>query len=401
MAASRPEAPPPAPGDRAYRLAFALVDALACLEVGAVLVVHASVSESLGLREELSGLVLTTYLYPLFGVLLLTLLLDRRIRHAASPRSLLLLGLGLFAAGSGLCALAPSPALFFPARGVLGVGAALAFAGQLWSGSVRCAGAVAGLLVWGEAGAALGDLAGPLLGALFARFSPEGWRGFFLFEGTLALLTLGLAVRGLRGEPSPPPVAPQTGPLPRGDRALLGWQVAVSLLLVGTQYFFSDQLQQKMGEGPLLVGGMNLLASAGTVLGAWGVSRAKDPGILPLGGVLGGLLSLGGLAACLLAGHPLLAGLPLLASGAFAGLAGVSLFASLVREGSPEGFLRCTLLYLLAQQVGNALGVQAVSLAEGLHLGVVPTALTLAALPAVLILGLPRRTPRREEEPAP
>ena len=79
----------------------------------------------------------------------------------------------------------------------------------------------------------------------------------------------------------------------------------------------------------------------------------------------------------------------------------MSLFASLVREGSPEEFLRCVLLYLLAQQVGNALGVQAVSLAEGLHLGVVPTALTLAALPAVLILGLPRRTPRREEEPAP
>jgi hypothetical protein len=59
--------------DRIYNVAFALVDAFASLEVGAVIVIHAHIAESLGLAEELSGYVVTAYLYPLFGILLLAL----------------------------------------------------------------------------------------------------------------------------------------------------------------------------------------------------------------------------------------------------------------------------------------------------------------------------------------
>ena len=59
--------------DRFYTIAFALVDAFASLEVGAVIVINARIAESLGLAEELSGYVITAYLYPLFGVLLLAL----------------------------------------------------------------------------------------------------------------------------------------------------------------------------------------------------------------------------------------------------------------------------------------------------------------------------------------
>ena len=162
--------------DRFYTIAFALVDAFASLEVGAVIVINARIAESLGLAEELSGYVITAYLYPLFGVLLLALVFDRRIRNAASPRDLFLAGLALFAAGNGVCALAPGAPSFFAGRFVMSAGAALAFVGQLWTASSFFSARLMAILVWGEVGAAVGDIAGPVIGGFFAGVAPGGWR---------------------------------------------------------------------------------------------------------------------------------------------------------------------------------------------------------------------------------
>ncbi len=383
--------------DRFYDLAFAFVDAFACLDVAAALVIHAHVSEGLGIPEAFSGAVLTAYLYPLFGTLGLILLLDGPVRRLLSPPTLLLAGLALFAAGGGLCALAPGPLPFLLGRLIAGVGAALSFAGQLWSASALFGGRIARVLVWGEMGAALGDMAGPLLGALFARVSPGGWRGFFLLDGAVGLLALGLALRGLRGRPLPEPEgAAPGGALPgaSGGPGLgvpVTWQVAVSLLLVGSQYLFSDYLQQTLDEGPLRVGAMNLLVSVGSVLGEFRASRLEGVGTgddVPFRCVLGLLLCLAGLAACLSGGFLLLAGLPLLGVGLFSGMACVSVYASAVGSSGPERFLRCALLTLLGMQAGNALGVQAVGIGEWLRLGVPASAGVLAALPGAIVLGL-------------
>ncbi len=154
-------------------LAFALVDALAALEVGALVVLYATITEDLGVAEELSGYALTAYFYPLSGILFLVLLLHRRLRLLLSPQSLLLGGLLLFAGGAGLCGAAPDAGTFFVGRGILGVGAGLAFTGQLWTGSSVFRPHLPVLLFWGEVGAAGGDLGAPPSGRSSPVWGPK------------------------------------------------------------------------------------------------------------------------------------------------------------------------------------------------------------------------------------
>jgi MFS family permease len=97
-------------------------------------------------------------------------------------------------------------------------------------------------LVWGEAGAALGIIAGPLVGALFVHFSAEGWLWFFHLNAGLALVAALFAQVGLRGRPlaTDDAEAAEHPSTPRQVRVMTLWQVAVSILIVGAGYLFSD-----------------------------------------------------------------------------------------------------------------------------------------------------------------
>ena len=118
--------------------------------------------------------------------------------------------------------------------GRAGVGGAISFAGQLWTLSVFHRWRITRTLIWGEAGAALGVVAGPIVGALFAQFSPEGWRDFFLLNAGLGLTTALFAWLGLRRqEPTEQGTVVQTEDR-RGRRiirVMTAWQVAVSMLI--------------------------------------------------------------------------------------------------------------------------------------------------------------------------
>jgi EmrB/QacA subfamily drug resistance transporter len=102
-------------------------------------------------------------------------------------------GIGIFAAGSVVCGLAPSPLVLVMGRALAGVGAALALPGSLAVLSVAYpeprprARAVS---IWaGVNGVAIAF--GPVLGGLLVdRF---GWRSIFLVVVPVALLSLGLA----------------------------------------------------------------------------------------------------------------------------------------------------------------------------------------------------------------
>ena len=168
--------------DRLYDIGFFLVEAFASLEVTAVIVANSRITESLGLPEELSSYIINSYLYPLFAVMLLILLLSRQLSRTFNPLRFFLVGLVMFAAGNLICFSAPTPFRFFTGRGIMGVGAAISFAGQLWTLTFYHRHRITRTLIWGEAGAALGVVAGPIVGALFAQFSPEGWRDFFLLK---------------------------------------------------------------------------------------------------------------------------------------------------------------------------------------------------------------------------
>jgi MFS family permease len=378
--------------DRLYDLGFFLVEAFAALEVTAVIVANARITESLGLREELSSFIISSYLYPLFAAMLLITVLSRRVSRAFAPMPFFLAGLFVFAAGNVVCASAPTPPWFFAGRLIMGVGGAVAFAGQLWTLSVFHRRRLTGTLVWGEAGSALGVVAGPIVGALFAHFSPQGWRGFFLLNAGLGLSTAGFAYFGLRSrialidEPERARGADPHGR--RITRIMTAWQIAVSILIVGAEYLFSDYLQAKMGKSALFVGGMTVLASVGAILGSlWAVRMEHCLERLPSVSTAGLLGSLAVLALCLSAGAFLLAGLPIFAAGLFMGLASVSIYASIVKTSEPDQFLPRSMVYLMGMQIGNALGIQAVGMAELWHLGVLATACLVAAVPLSISLG--------------
>ena len=265
--------------DRLYDLGFFLVEAFAALEVTAVIVANARITDALGLREELSSWILNSYLYPLFAVMVLLLVLSRWLDRRAAPLPLFLAGLGLFAAGNLACSAAGTPWEFFVGRAIMGVGGAASFAGQLWTLSAFHHQRITRPLVWGEVGAALGVVAGPLVGAVFAQASAQGWRHFFLVNAGLALATALFAFSGLRGRRYLP--APAPGPAAAGDggralaRTMTAWQVAVSILIVGAEYLFSDYLQAKAGKSPMFVGGMTVLASLGAIAGSLWAARLE------------------------------------------------------------------------------------------------------------------------------
>ena len=377
--------------DRLYDLGFFLVEVFAALEVTAVIVANARITEGLGLREEVSSYILNSYLYPLFAVMLVILLFSRGISRVFHPLRFFLAGLFLFAAGNAVCFAAHSPSWFFVGRAVMGVGGALSFAGQLWTLSVFHRRRLTRTLIWGESGTALGVVAGPIVGALFAQFSPEGWRDFFLLNAVLSLATAAFAYSGLRNRPVPADVRLAQGEDRRGRkivRVMTSWQMVVSILVVGSEYLFSDYLQMKAGKSPMFVGGMTVLASIGSILGSvWASRMERRMEQIPALTAAGLLLSLGALVPCLTSGFFLLAGIPIFASGLFMGLASVSIYASIVHSSAPGQFLTRSMIYLMSMQIGNALGVQAVGLSEMWHLGVLGTAGLLALLPLALSIG--------------
>lgn len=379
--------------DHLFDLGFFLVEAFAALEVTAVIVANARITEGLGLQEEFSSYIISSYLYPLFAVMFLILLLSRYINRTFSPTSFFLAGLLLFAIGNLVCFSAVTPLRFFCGRFVMGIGGALSFAGQLWTLSVFQRRRITKTLVWGEAGTALGVVAGPLVGAMFAQFSPEGWRSFFLLNSGLGLITAlfaYLSLRNRRVRAEIPDKVQATDPHGRrATRIMTAWQVIVSILIVGAEYLFSDYLQAKMGKSPMFVGGMTVLASVGAILGSiWAGKMENRMEKLPAISASGLLLALAVLALCLSAGAVLPAGIPIFAAGLFMGLASVSIYSCIVHLSSPDQFLTRSMVYLMGMQIGNALGVQAVGMAEYWHLNILATAGLLAALPLTVIIGI-------------
>ena len=378
--------------DHLYDIGFFLVEAFASLEVTAVIVANSRITESLGLPEELSSYIINSYLYPLFAVMLLILLLSRQLSRTFNPLRFFLVGLVMFAAGNLICFSAPTPFPFFTGRGIMGVGGAISFAGQLWTLTFYHRHRITRTLIWGEAGAALGVVAGPIVGALFAQFSPEGWRDFFLLNAGLGLATAFFAWLGLRQRQDtavqPTTVLGEERQGRRVVRIMTGWQVVVSILIVGSEYLFSDYLQAKVGKSPLFVGGMTVLASVGAILGSvWAARLEGRMERVPSLAAAALFVSLGGLALCLASGFFLMAGIPIFASGLCMGLASVTIYASIVQASSTAQFLPRSMVYLMGMQIGNALGVQAVGLSEWWHLGVVTTAALVAVIPLTIAMG--------------
>jgi EmrB/QacA subfamily drug resistance transporter len=134
--------------------------------------------------------VVNAYLLPLSALLLL----GGALGDHFGRRRLLLIGTGIFAVTSLVCALAPSLAILFAARAAQGVGAALLLPNSLALLNAAFSGEKRGRAVgiWAAAGAAAAAIA-PLIGGWLVGH--VGWPAIFYINLPLALGAIVLAVR--------------------------------------------------------------------------------------------------------------------------------------------------------------------------------------------------------------
>ncbi|WP_111796558.1 MFS transporter [Agrobacterium tumefaciens] len=124
-----------------------------------------------------------------------------RLGDSRGLKSMLVVGLAVFAIASLLCAIAPNLSLLIGARALQGVGAAflmtLAMALMRQTANEARVGRAMGLL---GTVSALGTALGPSLGGLLIPVA--GWRGIFWVQVPLAVLALVLAIRLLPAGPA-------------------------------------------------------------------------------------------------------------------------------------------------------------------------------------------------------
>jgi len=177
--------------------------ALLLLAVAAPNVALSDIAQDLGasftdLQWVLSGYALALAVFQLTAGTLADLFGRRR---------LFLIGLVVFSAASGLCALAPSPTTLIAARVLMGVGAAIVFPSSLallvqeFEGPARRR----AIGLWGAV-IGLAFAAGPLIGGVLVDVM--GWRWVFAVNVVLGVPVVLLALRHVREsrDPSPNPI---------------------------------------------------------------------------------------------------------------------------------------------------------------------------------------------------
>ena len=155
-----------------------------------------SIHTDLGASGAMLELVVGSYLIA-FAVLLIT---GARLGQSHGYRRLLILGVGLFAAASLLCGLAPNPITLVAARVLQGFGAALMFPQTLTGIQLNFTGAqrtrAIGLYALAlSAGAVVGQILGGAL--ISADIAGSQWRAIFLINVPVGVLVVAAAVRYL------------------------------------------------------------------------------------------------------------------------------------------------------------------------------------------------------------
>lgn len=266
-----PDAPPPATADDLRQLFLRIFPAVGLAMFGAALdqTIVASalpaIARSLGEVERISWVVVaylvgTTVAAPVHG----------RLGDAFGRRRMLLIALGLYAAGAVFCALAPSIDLLIAARLLQGLGG-----GGLISLSIALIGEFVPLRERGRFQAwiagvfAAAAALGPVLGGLLTEWLD--WHAVFLLQPPLALLTAWLALRRLGGA--------STG---SAKGFAFDWPgLLLFVLFVAPALLALDQVRRLAPESLAAAGGLAALAALALWLLWRQERRAADP-LLPL-----------------------------------------------------------------------------------------------------------------------
>ena len=167
-----------------------LASSLSFVEGSVLSVALPAIRESYGAGAQQVQWVVNAYLLPLSALLLL----GGALGDHYGRRLLLVVGTGIFAVTSLLCALAPSLPILLAARGAQGIGAALLLPNSLALLNAAFEGEKRGRAVgiWASAGAAAAAIA-PLIGGWLV--DTVGWPAIFYINLPLALGAILLALR--------------------------------------------------------------------------------------------------------------------------------------------------------------------------------------------------------------
>jgi MFS family permease len=378
----------------------ACTGAAALLQLDGTLITVALPSVARGLRvsSASTSIVLSAY----FGAYALVLLPGGEFVDRFGARRLALVGLGLFALGAGLGAVASSIGALVATRVLQGVGAGLVSPAAL-------AGAVSGfpperrgsaLGIWG-ASAGVSNLVGPLLGGLLTVWL--GWRADWWALVPLAVIAAVAIARRL-------PVALQADEAGMRESGVNQVVLAATLVaaltfavMIGCFYLASQYLQRSAGYSAL--GASAALVIVALLVGAAAplAGRLVDDHGERLPAVLGFVLAAGGLAVLAIPGLPLaslVTILPLIPVGLGLGMLFVPTSRAALNATPRASHGRTSAILSVGRLLGAGIGagLGGLVLAGGTDASTVHKAMLLACvlcvvvgIPASTRLGAPRR----------
>ena len=384
--ARRPAREPLPPG--AWGRLWACTAAAALLQLDGTLITVAlpSVAHDLRVSSGATAIVLSAY----FLAYALALLPGGSLVDRYDARRLALVGLGVFALGAAVGAVAPSIAVLVASRVVQGVGAGLVSPAAL-------AGAVSGfpperrggaLGIWG-ASAGVANLLGPVMGGVLTVVF--GWRANWWALVPLAMLA---AVGIVRLVPST--VHGETTDHPVLNRVVVIASLVAALtfaVMIGSFYLAEQYLQRAAGFSAL--GASAVLVIVALLVGAAApvAGRLVDQYGERLPAVAGFLAAAAGLLVLGIPGVPLHTGvtiLPLIPVGLGLGMLFVPTSRAALNATPLAAHGRTSALLSVGRLLGAAVGagLAGVALAGGVTSATVHTAL-LIACGACLFLGVP------------
>jgi len=378
-----------------FNLSLFLMEAVFAIEVTASIVIAPGAIRSLGLPQESAGWIVNSYLYMAFSCMALVYAARRFVVRYISAAKVFYIGIWLFVAGNLMCWIPGGASQLFTGRIIQGIGGALAMTGELWAACEYYREKITIPLFWAECGSAIGVVIGPALGGFIASIGSEGWRILFMLNAVIGIATVLGAWAALRG---------RTGTKEAGidePFRLSGWfvwlvliQCAVAALTVGAEFLMSDYIQVKLNQSSRFVGLLAVLASIGSIAGSKWMAQYNRSFVKYAQISLGVLIVVHiGLVATLFWANIFLAILPILFIGICMGVANVATYAEIAEKVKPAFFLPATLVYLIAMQIGNAVGVQTVSLTEGRGWTLLMTeiiTILVTLVPVLLVLGIIR-----------
>lgn len=367
-------------------LALFIVDFFASFEITALTVAAPKISDRFSLNEGAISWMINSYFYVVFIFLIIFLISSGWISRKIGAKYFLFCGLTLFALGSIVAFVSSDAQIFLIGRFVQGVGAAMAFIGQLWVMTESYKDEIKIPLFWTEVGFVSGVVSGPILGGLLTGAAAQGWRLIFLLNtvlclvGSLIILFLYSKQNGYAYQDSE-----RKGKLGKYFFIAAGCEMVITMAAVASEFITSIYLQDFKNYSSFMAGLVLLSGSVGLVVGSWFITRTKSDGYpRMIQGGLGGIIATLIITALLFSLEIIyLIPIALFFIGFFIGFFGVATY-SYISQIVPENLvIKGAIIYLIAMQLGNAAGIQM----ENFWV-LVRHNFTLLIFPIVVILGV-------------